>query len=574
MRHSVGWVLLAVAFAATCAFATDVSGPVTGTWTKDNSPYFVVGDVNVPSGGALTIEAGVEVNFFGYFRFDVDPNATLRVVGAESDSVRFTTFFPDNGWPGLVFNGPCVNCLLDHAVMEYSDLATITVFHANIIIRDSHIRHSSGQSAIHFSSAGGAVVRTTLSDNEGAGVWCEKSTLALSGCRILRNSFYAGVYISGPETNAVVENCEIAENSYGTRAHGIEIAGGHVVIRECDIHDNNISHTYASGGGIYVGNRAAEVQVIGCAIYNNSATYHGGGLYVAAGTDNVLLESCRITGNDADHGGGVYLGNGADVEIADCLVAKNTATHGGGLYTYFSDPQLCHCTFSGNEASRNGGAIYLRTSDATIRNSILWNDFATNGQNEISPAIDSNALLSYTDIEDGWPGQGNLNSDPLFVDPGHLHYNLRIGSPCIDAGDLYCSSPDPDGTPPDLGKRDLYFRQVDHVTVALYPHDTPLTLPASGGTVHYGAWASNPAADTQDFDAWLMTQVPTIGGYGPLLNYFDQSLAPGERIGSNGFSGVVPGNAPAGEYRVTAYVGEFGGAVIDSSSFTFTKLAP
>ena len=39
------------------------------------------------------------------------------------------------------------------------------------------------------------------------------------------------------------------------------------------------------------------------------------------------------------------------------------------------------------------------------------------------------------DIEGGWPGTGNNDADPLFVDPDNGDFRLQPDSPSIDAGD-------------------------------------------------------------------------------------------------------------------------------------------
>jgi len=49
-------------------FATDVSGSQSGVWSLANSPYHIVGDIEVPEGTTLQIEPGVTVIAMGNFR--------------------------------------------------------------------------------------------------------------------------------------------------------------------------------------------------------------------------------------------------------------------------------------------------------------------------------------------------------------------------------------------------------------------------------------------------------------------------------------------------------------------------
>jgi hypothetical protein len=107
-----------------------------------------------------------------------------------------------------------------------------------------------------------------------------------------------------------------------------------------------------------------------------------------------------------------------------------------------------HCTLSDNltnvwanlKANAPGPFVDFR-----ITNSVLWgvdavqSDFGT-----------TNFTVSYCNLSEVWPGAGNLNAAPLFLDAAAHDYRLQPYSPCIDSGDP-ASPLDPDGSPTDLG---------------------------------------------------------------------------------------------------------------------------
>ncbi len=51
--------------------------------------------------------------------------------------------------------------------------------------------------------------------------------------------------------------------------------------------------------------------------------------------------------------------------------------------------------------------------------------------------LSSSALISYSDVEGGWPGTGNISADPCFVDFDNGDYSLSDSSACINAGAPY-----------------------------------------------------------------------------------------------------------------------------------------
>ncbi|MHC4559715.1 MAG: choice-of-anchor Q domain-containing protein, partial [Planctomycetota bacterium] len=144
------------------------------------------------------------------------------------------------------------------------------------------------------------------------------------------------------------------------------------------------------------------------------------------------------------YGGGMYNDESSPV-LNECAFIGNSAyDYGGGLSNNDSSPALTNCTFTGNSAP-NGNALACnsqrqrRGSTISLINCILWD-----GGNEIWNNDSSIFIVSYSDVRGGWPGEGNIDAEPLFIDPlgsdnipGTEDDDLRLApdSPCIDSGD-------------------------------------------------------------------------------------------------------------------------------------------
>ena len=198
------------------------------------------------------------------------------------------------------------------------------------------------------------------------------------------------------------------------------------------------------GGGIRC--YESSPTITNCTITGNTADY-GGGIYCTYSSPSIT--NCAITGNTASGtnkvGGGLYCFS-SDPVITNCAITENAAEDGSGIFCSFSDPVITNCTITENTAE-NGGGIFCSFSAPIITNCILWNDVP----DEMSFDY-SDPTVTYSDIEGGWSGlgEGNIDIDPLFIDPETGDYSLQIDSPCIDAGDVY-SALDPDGSRNDMG---------------------------------------------------------------------------------------------------------------------------
>jgi len=81
---------------------------------------------------------------------------------------------------------------------------------------------------------------------------------------------------------------------------------------------------------------------------------------------------------------------------------------------YNSNPSLTNCTFVENSAAE-GGAVYgYHNSSHTMINSIVWGNTAVSGSQFADDGTGS-IDVKYSDVKGGWPGEGNISSNPLFA---------------------------------------------------------------------------------------------------------------------------------------------------------------
>ncbi|MCA9441051.1 MAG: hypothetical protein KC964_09620, partial [Candidatus Omnitrophica bacterium] len=56
-------------------------------------------------------------------------------------------------------------------------------------------------------------------------------------------------------------------------------------------------------------------------------------------------------------------------------------------------------------------------------------------------------VIQWSNIQGGWPGEGNIDADPLFMDPENGDFRLQENSPCIDSASSSGPSTDIEGNP-------------------------------------------------------------------------------------------------------------------------------
>jgi hypothetical protein len=250
--------------------------------------------------------------------------------------------------------------------------------------------------------------------------------------------------------------------------------------------------TIETGGGIVVQN-AGNPTIANCTIIQNAAV-SGGGLYAGdASTPTIVF--CKFMGNQAGFGAGLYFQDGSHGKVSNTLISGNKGI--GGVYNNTSNPMFTNVTFGGN-GGYNGG-IFNSNSQPVVKNSIIWGNS--------TPFNDTQSIITYSTIQSGYAGVGNLAVDPKYVSP------MPDGLAPIITGDYH------------LQAASLAIDRGDNGTISLTDKDLDGNLRRfAGGSVDMGTYEFQGVATTtlvisvvtgpwEANSTWDVGRVPQLGDY-------------------------------------------------------------
>ena len=226
--------------------------------------------------------------------------------------------------------------------------------------------------------------------------------------------------IIGETSNSIIENCEFQNNYDGIYSY----YSSSNIFKNCTGNNNH--------NGIHMDEESEHNKIEGCTLRNNS----NAGVYLDLNShynevggsefyfNNIGLLTNSSMGNFvrgskiySNTKGIVFGDNSFDGGVITCDVYNNEED---GITT-FSDQYIVNNTIYGN----NGFGINAN-HNIQVLNSILWNN---NGNFNYA-----DLQVSFCNVEGGYIGEGNIVQNPMFKDPVNGNYNLKNGSPCIDAG--------------------------------------------------------------------------------------------------------------------------------------------
>jgi len=248
----------------------------------------------------------------------------------------------------------------------------------------------------------------------------------------------------------------------GSGSGRIITIGDNATLNVIDLTFSNGYTNDQGGGAIYA--FYEPLHVINCEFIGNTVDGGGRGGAIKTHSENSIIKNCYFEGNQSlsSNGGALELHGGL---VDSCTFAANTAYQSGGAINIEDNATVRRSLFTDNTAGSNGGAIYIAlaaadvinntvysnqanygggistyNSASSIVNTILWQNSAYSSGSQYYHSGSPSPAFDYCDVQGGVSGTGNINEDPVFLDPDLMLFDLIEGSPCIDA-----AHPDLDG---------------------------------------------------------------------------------------------------------------------------------
>ncbi len=187
----------------------------------------------------------------------------------------------------------------------------------------------------------------------------------------------------------------------------IDFQGKNLIVRSTDPNDSSVvAATILTGDGNDNLVTFSNNEDASCVLAGFTITAANNGIYCSGASPRIT--SCNVVGNAGD---GMKLYMGSNPTISTCIVAGNGDSgiamliYKSGRTILFNSPTIVNCTIVDNSE------IGTSEGKPKVLNSIIYG-------NSVQIAGVS-ATVTYSDVQGGWPGEGNIDVGPLFADPGY-----------------------------------------------------------------------------------------------------------------------------------------------------------
>jgi len=226
----------------------------------------------------------------------------------------------------------------------------------------------------------------------------------------------------------------------GIYHENIDFQGKNLIVRSVDPNDSAVvAATILAGDGNDNLVTFSNNEDASCVLAGFTITDANNGIYCSGASPRIV--NCNIA-NNVDDGMKLYMGS--NPIISNCIIAGNSRSgiamffFKSGRTTYYNSPTIVNCTIVDNSE------IGISEGKSTVLNSIIYG----NGV-QITGSF---TAVQYSNVQGGFPGEGNSDVDPLLTNMENGDYHLisqagrwdpisqiwiqdDVTSLCIDAGD-------------------------------------------------------------------------------------------------------------------------------------------
>lgn len=223
----------------------------------------------------------------------------------------------------------------------------------------------------------------------------------------------------------------------GTYVENINFNGKNILVQSQDGPLSTIITPANEGVPIvwFYSGEAASAKLIGFTLKNGGPGVVGSALNLQLHS-HPTIKNCIITENEG-YCCIYYYYSGAILK--NCLICNNSTNLIFSFDASAYHPEVINCTVvDNNNTSSHTQPIHA----PKFKSCIIYGNEADSG------GLSGHLDISYSLVEGGFLGTGNIDADPLFVDASIGDYHLQADSPCIDTGtDFGAPSSDIDGIP-------------------------------------------------------------------------------------------------------------------------------
>jgi hypothetical protein len=355
------------------------------------------GDFTIPAGSTLTLEPGTLVLIDGVPSgsdgIDIDVQGSIQSLGTATSPVTFSASTVGRNWGEMHFAGA------QPSLFRYTEIMRAG--------RSPGAGHTGTGPALRTSKSAITFDHASVTDNAGKIMQSDAGTeLTFTATLFSRSAM--GPEITG--TSLVFENGWIIDMRNKDDADGIYI------------HDQGSNRACTLTGSVIAGTDDDGIDTLGSDVVVQDCIIRGckdKAISIFDGKTTVL--HCLLVGNNLAP---------EDPTIAS-IAAKSTE----GATTVVN---LDHTTLVATRAAGHVDAGLQSHNKYGVKKGIIIYNVtnsivdATEPVSVQAPYLKSDIHIGYCDlVGTTWPGLGNLNADPQFLDAPHNNYRLRDTSACL-----------------------------------------------------------------------------------------------------------------------------------------------